>query len=314
MIVWLVAILVIALLLVLTAFLVESRFDESVLAEPSKIAKHVELPKISGNALQRREYCKGGYEAPKVEDLLDGELPVRTVCVTLPYRTEKYEVVERMLAGHGIKAERFLGVVGKHLWPDDYGDHILSDRFKKFVANKSSSIGHLGCTFSHTSIYRGLVDDQTSGSVLICEDDLTVDGDFALQLKDRLARVTKVDPSWDILLLGFSCSYGSYDKCHDNDHPEIMENCIMPVTRFMGTWAYVLRDGAAVSAKIMDSIWPQTWAIDHHLTALTQQGTIKLYGCIPMIGHHPGEWEVSSVGYKVVRPWVDYVSDTNGSA
>lgn len=274
-------------------------------------AKYVELPKVSGNALQRKEYCMGGYESPK--NLLDGDLPVRTICVTLPYRAEKYDAVERMLFEQGIKVERFLGIVGKHLWPDDYGNHILSDKFKNFVKDKTTSIGHLGCSFSHTSIYQGLVDDQTIGPVLICEDDLTVDSDFALQLRDRIARVSRADPQWDILLLGFSCSYGSFDKCHDNDEPEIIDGCLMPVRRFMGTWAYVVRDGAAVSKKILDSIWPHTWAIDHHLTNMAQKGQIKLYGCIPMIGHHPGEWEVSSAGYKVVRPWIDYVSDTNGS-
>jgi len=308
--------LVVAILFVLVIgsvlyFVATRRRSTKTAVNGRRVATHVDLPKVSGSALQRKEYCMGGYEAPK--ELLDGNLPVRTVCVTLPYRAEKYDAVERMLANHGLKTERFLGVVGKHLWPDDYGEHVLSDRFKKFVTSKSSSIGHLGCTFSHTSIYRGLVDDQTSGPVLVCEDDLTVDGDFATQLKDRLTRVSRVDPEWDILLLGFSCAYNSYDKCHDNDDPEIMEGCIMPVKRFMGTWAYVLRDGAAVSAKIMESIWPQTWAIDHHLTALTQEGVLNLYGCIPMIGHHPGEWEVSSAGYKVVRPWIDYVSDTNGS-
>ena len=257
----------------------------------------------------RREVCLGGFSHPK--KLLPGPAPERAFCISLSYREKKWTRVRRELASHGIESERLTAVVGKQLWPDDYDERAVSERFRKHVQKKPQHMGHLGCSLSHTNLYRTVVDDRVEGPVLVVEDDATFGPRFGAQLRDRVARVTAVDPEWDVLLLGFSCGYHSYDKCHENDGAEILGGgCLMRVRRFIGAWGYVL-NGRAAAARVLAGLFPHGWAIDHHMCDMAAAGKLRLYGCVPTIAFHPGEFAISSAGYVKVEPYANYVSDTN---
>jgi len=200
--------------------------------------------------------------------------------------------------------------VGKELRANDYSDAVLHPDFRKHFKSKPKHMGHLGCLFSHIGIYRMVV-DQRWGMTIVLEDDAVLDAEFRTQLADRLARVSQVDPNWDLLLLGFSCDYKSYDKCHRNDGADIQMSFIVPVSYFMGTWGYVIRN-EDVAAKLLKHMFPVTWCIDHHLCNMIEKKKLKVYGTLPSLAFHPGKWRMSSWGYECFRPYSKYRSDTNG--
>jgi GR25 family glycosyltransferase involved in LPS biosynthesis len=279
---------------------------------PGAVATHAvaaALPSMRVTPRTRHEVCGGGFSHP--ETLLPGPEPERAFCISLSYRENKWGRVRESLAAQGIEAERLTAVVGSQLWPGDYDERVISERFRKHVEDKPGHIGHLGCSLSHSTLYRTVVDDRVDGPVLVVEDDATFGPEFRAQLADRLARVGKVDPAWDVLLLGFSCGYNSYDKCHENDNAEILGGgCLMQVRRFMGTWGYVI-NGRRAAARILEGLFPHGWAIDHHMCDMAAKDKLKLYGCVPTIAFHPGEFAISSAGYVKVEPYSNYVSDTN---
>lgn len=266
-------------------------------------------PRMVVTPRTRREVCAGGFAHPK--RLLTGPAPERAFCISLPYRENKWHAVRRELASHGIEAERLTAVVGKQLWPGDYDERVISERFRRHVERTPQHMGHLGCSLSHSNLYRAVVDDRVDGPVLVVEDDATFGPQFGAQLRDRVARVAALDPAWDVLLLGFSCGYQSYDRCHENDGAEILGGgCLMRVRRFMGTWGYVL-NGRAAAARVLRGLFPHSWAIDHHMCDMAEAGRLRLYGCVPTIAFHPGEFAISSAGYVKVTPFANYQSDTN---
>lgn len=284
--------------------------DTRAFVKLSGHARATPIPNFKLTARSSKEFCEGGFEEPKALIGQESDMPDRVVCISLPYRQERRDALNEQLKRFGIAAEPFLAVVGRRLRPEDYDRKVLHPNFSSFIIRDQTRRGHLGATWSHTTVYQSMI-DQHSGPTLIFEDDAYIHEDFREQLKDRMARVAKEDPDWDVLLLGFSCSYGSYHLCHENDLPKILgDGCLMNVKRFMGLWGYVI-NGRKAAQKIMRNIFPQQWAIDHHLCNLQALGQISIYGCVPAISYHPGQTTVSSVGYSVIRRWDKYVSDTN---
>lgn len=262
-------------------------------------------------ARRRRKQDANLPEGKTVSDVvLSNSENIQASCISLPYRREKFERVRAMMAKQNIQVQHFLGVIGRHLKPKDYGNPILSPMFRNHLIKTQKHLGHLGATFSHLGVWRDISDARTKDAWLVLEDDVIVDPDFRTQLADRLARVAQVDPDWDVLLLGFSCDYGSYDKCHMNDGIPRQLESIVKVEYFMGLWAYVV-NGSSSADKILDSVFPNNWCIDHHLCGLVKNKKINLYGSIPTIGFHPGSVGISSWNYTAVKAYGQYFSDTN---
>jgi GR25 family glycosyltransferase involved in LPS biosynthesis len=235
-------------------------------------------------------------------------MELETYCITLPYRQNKLKRVQDVFSKQGIDVKEYSAVVGKDLYFERFNSDILTSRYKKHFMNTEKQRGHLGASFSHTGMWQ-LISDNNLGRTLILEDDVLIEDDFQEQLKERLESMNKIDPEWDILLLGFSCSYDSYKKCHMNDNIPLVGN-IARVHKFMGLWCYVV-NGKNAADNILNNCFSFSWHIDHWLTSLQEKGFIKIYGSIPSIGFHPGTFKISSWDYSVSKRANKYVSDTN---
>ena len=236
-----------------------------------------------------------GEEEEVVEGLKDG---LRYICISLPYRNKKFNFKKYPFV------ELFSATKGKSLRVDTIPNGMLTTSYKTHLLNTPNQMGHLGCTFSHVNAWKS-VQEQT----IILEDDVILDKDFSTLIHKKIDSVSNLDSNWDILLLGFSCSYDSYKKCHENDNGKIVDG-IVPVKIWMGLWGYVI-NGKKSARKILDHIYPLRWHIDHHLANLIQSNKIKVYGCIPNIAYHPGRTKVDSWDYEHFESFNNYISDTN---
>lgn len=241
-----------------------------------------------------------------VERTNDG---IEYYCISLPYRQYKLKRVQAMCAQQGIHVKGFTGAVGKDINFERLPTTLLTPTYKKHLIATKNQRGHLGCTFSHVGMLQHISDNKLNRTVIF-EDDVIIEGNFHSELQDVLVKMDLVDPQWDILLLGFSCSYDSYDKCHENDKEKIQLGRIVRVHRFMGLWGIVV-NGYKAADNILNHLFPIGWHIDHWYTTLSQRGHIKIYGTIPSLAFHPGAIEISSWNYKASKNFKFYTSDTN---
>lgn len=218
--------------------------------------------------------------------------------------------MKTMFNAENIKLEIFDGIVGKDLHVDRYHSGFLTSNYRRHFEHNPKQKGHLGATFSHLSVLQSIIDDQL-GRTVVVEDDCVLAKGFHEQVQDRIRQVEMVDPDWDILQLGFSCSYDSYSKCHQNDQVQIQAGNIIKLGYAIGLFGYVV-NGEKGAQNILQNIFPISWHIDHHLQDLNTKGRIKLFGTIPNIVFHPGKVEISSFNETYNTPFRDYRSDTNG--
>lgn len=252
---------------------------------------------------------KRGKNQKKGQVPIDSQLQ-SAVCISLPYRKDKYKMVKDSFHKQGIQIEWSPGIVGKHMLPAELPNGFVTDRVRGHWSKNPQHLGHLGATLGHQKTWRDIVDFY-HGVTFIGEDDVLIDKYFKNLLNERLLELNQYDPDWDILLLGFSCSYDSYDKCHKNDpFKEPIGKGLVKVGYFIGLWGYVI-NGKKSAEKILQNVFPYDWMVDHHLNLLIEKQVIQVYGCVPNIAMHPGSYGCSSWNYMTHNRADRYFSDTN---
>lgn len=240
----------------------------------------------------------------------------KSVCISLPRRHAKYVRLQRLLKPDRVDLRKFPAVDGRHLDPKTYPHDVIAPSFKHHLALKPHHIGNLGATFSHLHVWHRWAERGGNRVLLVCEDDMIPVSGFRAQVEDRLARLRASKVPWDVLLLGFTCGYDAYHKCHANDGlaalpPLAVQGGLVRVKYFMGLWGYML-NGARAARRIVGSIYPQTCCIDHRLSQVLAKGDIQAVGCVPALAFHPGVMPADSWGYIAKQSSAGYVSDTRG--
>jgi GR25 family glycosyltransferase involved in LPS biosynthesis len=230
------------------------------------------------------------------------------VCVSLPYRVDKYKRVQKCLAKQNIAVDLFYGTNGLELPFELFPPKMISKQYKNHFLKTPNQRGHMGASFAHLGVLRNIIDNNR-GRTVVFEDDVIVENDFHQQLHLSLAEMDKIDKNWHILLLGFSCSYKSYKKCHKNDNI-IQNGRIVKVNTFMGLWSYVI-NGTRAAQHILDNVFPLFWHLDHHFARLIEHNKLLVFGVVPSIGFHPGRMSIDSFNYSVFTKYHNYTSDTN---
>lgn len=230
-------------------------------------------------------------------------------CINLPFRRGKYEHMKKMLLKESIQLNFFNGINGKELSVESYHSDFLTPTYKLYLQTNPKQKGHLGATFSHLSMLQLIVDERL-GQTVVFEDDCVIHKGFSNELFDCLERMELVDPDWDILQLGFSCSYDSYYKCHQNDDVTIRAGKIIRLGYAIGLFGYVI-NGEKGATNLLKHMFPVSWHIDHHIQNLNNKGKIKAYATIPNIVFHPGKTEISSFNEVYQTSYKSYLSDTN---
>ena len=87
--------------------------------------------------------------------------------------------------------------------------------------------GEMGCTISHTEIWK-----RASGYTLVLEDDIAFDVNWKVKLHNALDTLIHIDKDWDLLYLGrIAQEYKDEEKITDNLRKPLMSYC---------TYAYVI--------------------------------------------------------------------------
>lgn len=245
--------------------------------------------------------------------LFNGYEDVDFVCISMEHRKAvHFEKLRNQLANENIELTWFKGINGKELKLDDFN---LTKQYRDFFENntkqrlegktKTDYRGHLGCTVSHLNVI-GNIENMT----VIFEDDAEVVPQFREKFQGCLAAVTKLDPDWEVLLLGWCCNYKDHYYCKDNDSEPIHEGGIVKVHYWIGGWAYCIRN-KTVAQKILALFNPMPWHIDLVLAQASKDGKLKVYGCLPTITNHSGWLRISSFDFYQIGDPAYIKSDTN---
>lgn len=249
----------------------------------------------------------------KTNRLFTGYEDVDFVCISMEHRKDThYERLRSQLEVEGIELEWFKGINGKNLNPDDYN---LAPRYRNFFKNnlkeffaghtKTDYRGHLGCTVSHLNVISHL-----KNMTVIFEDDAEIVPNFREKFQSVLAALTRHDPTWQLLLLGFCCRYSDHGYCKLNDREPVHEGGLVKLHYWIGGWAYCIRDRAAAD-HILELFNPMPWHIDLTMAEAARKGDLRVYGCIPTLCNHAGWLRSSSWDFWQIGDTKFIKSDTN---
>jgi len=229
----------------------------------------------------------------------------------LKRKESHYKKLVRDLKPYNIVVNFWEGINGKEI---DYRDYPMKDRYRKFfeenIKARESGLtvtdyrGHLGATLSHLSAIRHI-----ENMTVIFEDDAVICDDFRSELQKALAAVTKHDPQWEVLCLGFCCKYKDHFYCKLNDQEPVYEGGIAKLHYWFGGWAYVVKNKAAAQS-ILQGFDPIPWHIDLTMAEMAMNGKLRVYGCVPPLVNHPGYLRISSFDQDCYGDGV-YTTDTN---
>ena len=229
--------------------------------------------------------------------------------VSLPHRQTDLARFTKRATSERVRCRTFPAVYGKDLDPMNLS-HLLSDELTKHVMALSQR-GNLGACFSHLGAIRELADYWPSGSdpALVFEDDVYLCVDFHHQFKRLVSEMT---PDWDLLLLGWTCSYqDNQDQCQQNETCKVIApGYIRDLNYSIGLFGYALRTRESAE-KVWAAMMPLEWIIDIDLTRVAQKGDFNLVAAMPPLAEHPGYTEISSHDWSATRPMQHYRTDTN---
>lgn len=236
-------------------------------------------------------------------------LPVSEIIIlTLKHRTRDLRALLSQCKNQGLQARPFWGTYGKELNPQEMTPSQLGAEMRGHV-NALTYRGHLGASQSHLAIIREIADKGVSTPTIVFEDDVFLDSHFRERLTPLLHYM--FDKTWDVLLIGWMCSYKDWDECHLNDVciPDA-QGIIWDLSHSIGLFGYIVKDSESAK-KIHEEAFPMQWMVDLDLLRLHREGKIRIAALMPPIVYHPGYTEISSHGFRQYRPMTHYRSDTN---
>jgi len=225
-----------------------------------------------------------------------------------------FQVIKNDFAKEGIAVTLFQGINGKNLKVEEYTMTAQYRAFflnnqKEFAAGKTKTnyMGHLGATLSHLEVLRNV-----KNMTVICEDDIDIHSNFRTKFQDAIAAVTKLDPNWEILLLGYTANYNDYHFHKRNDRYPIYEGGIVKIDSWIGGWAYVVRN-SQVAQKIVKLLTTPalSWHCDLRISEENRNGNLNTYACMPTLCDHAGSLRISSWDFTQTGKWATIKSDTN---
>lgn len=243
---------------------------------------------------------------------------IRYVSIVLEDRNKKFDYFQKMsdkFKKMDIKLEKFSAIDMR-----SFDTRILSciPNLNNFIDNNKGKIGEnfytlyqdemfqrrnlgsLGVTFSHSYLYRKMIEKNIK-NMIIFEEDAIINNNFKVKLNE----VIKNLPSdWDIVFLGMSCDYNHDKRCHKNDKMVEVGKDIYTIGYIYGLYGYLINTKGA--KKILDNLYPIWWHLDTLLSHFIQSNIIKAYAVVPNIVFHPGKFKISSKKYLTYMDYDDY--------
>jgi GR25 family glycosyltransferase involved in LPS biosynthesis len=230
-----------------------------------------------------------------------------SLVLTLKHRDKDYRRLQNQAYQQGLPVEPFYGVYGKELRLEEIPRSEVAEPMRSHVQALSQR-GHLGASESHLSIFREVA-DQHWGPTVVFEDDVYLDRHFHVKLHNLLQALQ--GKPWDVLLLGWMCSYDDWELCRCNESLPVDEHGLIWNLQYsIGLFGYVI-NGHLSAQRVYDVAFPMQWMVDLDLMRLQREKQIQVVATFPPIVYHPGKNRIDSHGWSIYRPMRHYRSDTN---
>jgi glycosyl transferase family 25 len=163
--------------------------------------------------------------------------------------------------------------IEKYVTPKAYQQILISEKTGLRKHHYELTRGAIGCYLSHLDIYKKIVNSNKDYG-LIFEDDIEIPNNIYKLMNIGLNKINKIDPNWDMYLLGYICI-----DC------DIKKSYIIP-RRFWCTHSYVItKRGAEKLLKYLDPSNGNLLSrqIDSAMALLIKDNKLKVYGVNPPI-------------------------------
>lgn len=202
--------------------------------------------------------------------------------INLDRSINRKNFMEKQMHREGLNIIRFPAIDAKKINLDDYEKHLTYNKdsffkinMKNHFTNNPKMIGHFGVYLSQLELMKEFL-KTGKDYLIILEDDAVLCENFKQKLEER---VELVPNDWEIILLGFQIAPNfSVARCKNiNDNIQI-KNGYLPLLYFVGCYGMLLTKNCV--NKLLNLLIPMDWMIDHHISALSVQKKIKLYGLV----------------------------------
>lgn len=213
---------------------------------------------------------------------------MKAFLINLDRDVDRLAAADAQLKRLGIAYERVPAVSGKDLSRDEIRRNVARTR-ARWANGSMYTLGQIGCTLSHSSVYRRMVEDNVPVA-LVMEDDVTLSDDAPRVIAFVEAAIDCQKPQWVLL------------SDHSRGHAaEVQASDETPHLERIGydycTEAYVITLAAAKEILRVNS--PMVVMCDSY-PRWTKRGHIELYHAKPSVAIQNRKDFQSSLGYDTI--------------
>jgi GR25 family glycosyltransferase involved in LPS biosynthesis len=196
---------------------------------------------------------------------------VTTFLINLDHNKDRLEHATKNLQQLGISPQRFPAVYGKKL-DKDYLDTVIHPYVWYTIENGQTtdpdiqSLGAVGCSLSHISLWQKLV-DSSEEVFHITEDDACVNASSE-KVNAFLKEVEEIDPDWDVVYIG-------YNPCSIYKQISISPTVQKINSLSFGTQSYLIRKKGA--EKLLRKAFPISQHVDTYMSIMAAHAGVRSY-------------------------------------
>jgi len=243
----------------------------------------------------------------KTTDTFDNFSDFDTYVINLPTSTERLASFTKQYNASDLSSfpiQVYPAILGKTL---DIQKYVTPKAYNQILASEKSGLrkyhyeltkGAVGCYLSHLDIYKKIANsDKEYG--LIFEDDIELPKNFYKSMNEGLNEINKIDPEWDIYLLGHICIECDIEKKY------------IRAKKFWCLHSYIVKKESA--KKLLKYLDPENGnllsrQLDAQMSLLIEDNKLKIYGISPSICNQSRLYN-SSIQTQVINSPDAFIND-----
>lgn len=189
------------------------------------------------------------------------------IIINLDQDTERFENVTKQLNEFAHTIIRFSAINGKELNLNNvdispYTLYLIEHPNNRCSHQQINTVGGIGCYLSHCNVWN-MYKESPQGGILVFEDDLNVNENFAEELRHVLSNIPS---DCDVLSFGY---LGLLEKC------KMMNIVNKSSSLFFGLQGYYISNQGM--KKLLKHAFPIEVHLDAYIALAAKQGWINLY-------------------------------------
>ena len=231
--------------------------------------KHIHIGRLTS---ERNTTCRNAYELNNEEQFYNVKLPIKII--NLKRRPDRLQNVKNLFQNNKISnLEIFEAIDGNEL-------KINKEIAELFIGNDFyDRKGVIGCALSHYTLWKNLLNDESTNYYLIFEDDLT----FGVNFNHRLQQLKNEMNTNECLFLGyhmFEKNRNQYKRLYENNNQQINIDSLNTDLYIGGFFSYSINKQGA--RKLVDYIEKNgiKHGIDYLILILKE---LQCYECQPQL-------------------------------